>query len=86
MTYFALALVLTAAVCHATWNLLVKRIDGGPELVWLFSVISMVLYLPVAVAVLALNLHLPHGGVLEGLVVRRVRLLAQVASRRGVAL
>jgi drug/metabolite transporter (DMT)-like permease len=51
MTYFALALVLTAAVCHATWNLLVKRIDGGPELVWLFSVISMVLYLPVAVAV-----------------------------------
>lgn len=51
MTYFALALVLTAACCHATWNLLVKRINGGPELVWLFSVISVVLYLPVAIGV-----------------------------------
>lgn len=51
MTYFALALVLTASVCHATWNLLVKRINGGPELVWLFSVISAALYLPVAIGV-----------------------------------
>lgn len=49
MTYFALALVLIAACCHATWNLLVKRVNGGPELVWLFSIISVVLYLPVAV-------------------------------------
>ncbi|MDD9905682.1 MAG: DMT family transporter [Rhodospirillaceae bacterium] len=51
MTYFALALVLSAALCHATWNLLVKKIDGGPELVWLFSAISVLLYLPVAIAV-----------------------------------
>jgi drug/metabolite transporter (DMT)-like permease len=51
MTYLALALVLTAACCHATWNLLVKRVNGGPELVWLFSVISVVLYLPVAIGV-----------------------------------
>lgn len=51
MTIYALALVLAAACCHATWNLLVKRVEGGPELVWLFSVVSAVLYLPVAVAV-----------------------------------
>ncbi len=51
MTYFALALVLSAALCHATWNLLVKKINGGPELVWLFSAISVFLYLPVAIAV-----------------------------------
>ncbi len=51
MTPLALTLVLSAACCHATWNFLVKRINGGPELVWLFSVISVGLYLPVAVAV-----------------------------------
>jgi drug/metabolite transporter (DMT)-like permease len=48
MTLFALALVLAAACCHATWNFLVKRVNGGPELVWLFSAITIVLYLPVA--------------------------------------
>lgn len=47
MTFLSLALVLAAAVCHATWNTLVKRINGGPELVWLFSVIAAVLYVPV---------------------------------------
>ncbi|MCP5371227.1 MAG: EamA family transporter [Hyphomicrobiales bacterium] len=49
MTLLALALVLAAAGCHATWNLLVKRVNGGPEMVWLFSVIAALLYLPVAV-------------------------------------
>ena len=51
MTFLALSLVLTAAFCHATWNLLVKRINGGPELVWLFSVFSVLIYLPVIVVV-----------------------------------
>ena len=51
MTFFALALVLTAALSHAIWNLLVKRINGGPELVWLFSSLSVLIYLPVAVGV-----------------------------------
>ncbi|GBE43602.1 MAG TPA: hypothetical protein ENH05_03855 [Rhizobiales bacterium] len=55
MTPLALALVLAAAVCHATWNVLVKRINGGPELVWLFSLISAVLYLPVAAWVLVVQ-------------------------------
>ena len=49
MTPFALALVLAAAFCHAGWNFLIKRVNGGPELVCLFSCISLVLYLPVAV-------------------------------------
>lgn len=51
MTLFGLLLVLAAAFCHATWNFFVKRIDGGPELIWLFSFVSVVLYLPVAVYV-----------------------------------
>ncbi len=55
MTPLALALVLAAALCHATWNVLVKRIDGGPELVWLFSTLSALLYLPVALWVLVVK-------------------------------
>ena len=48
MTTLALALVLAAACCHAAWNYLVKRVNGGPELVWLFSVIAALLYMPLA--------------------------------------
>ncbi|MEM8743273.1 MAG: DMT family transporter [Pseudomonadota bacterium] len=55
MTLFSLALVLTAAVCHATWNTLVKRVNGGPELVWLFSVIAALLYVPVAIWILLVD-------------------------------
>jgi drug/metabolite transporter (DMT)-like permease len=49
MSALGLALVLTAAVCHAGWNFLAKRIHGGAELVWLFSVLSSAIYLPLAV-------------------------------------
>jgi drug/metabolite transporter (DMT)-like permease len=52
MSLLGLALVLAAACCHASWNFFVKRINGGPELVWLFSVIAVALYLPVAVFIL----------------------------------
>ena len=49
VTLAGLLLVLAAAVCHATWNIFVKRINAGAELVWLFSVVSLVLYLPLAI-------------------------------------
>ncbi len=52
MSILGLALVLFAACCHATWNFLVKRVNGGPELIWLFSVVSVVLYMPVALWIL----------------------------------
>ena len=52
MTELALLLVLTAAVLHATWNLLAKRASGGIAFLWLFCLISAVIYAPVAVAVL----------------------------------
>ena len=48
MTLFGFALVIAAALCHATWNYFLKRINGGPELVWLFSVIVLVIYFPAA--------------------------------------
>jgi drug/metabolite transporter (DMT)-like permease len=50
----ALALVLTAAFVHATWNLLSKQAadSAGTAFVWLISVTGAVLYAPaVAVAV-----------------------------------
>ena len=46
MTLFALTLLLAAAFIHATWNLLLKRAQGGPVFQWLFAVLSVVLYLP----------------------------------------
>ena len=48
MTVVGFSLLLVAAISHAIWNVFVKRINGGPELVWLFSTIAIVIYLPVA--------------------------------------
>lgn len=47
MTSFALALVLAAAVLHATWNLCAKRAGGGLPFVWLVGAIICALYVPV---------------------------------------
>lgn len=49
MTGFGFLLVLSAAFCHATWNYFIKKINGGPELIWLFSVIALALYAPLAI-------------------------------------
>ncbi|HDZ73413.1 MAG TPA: hypothetical protein ENH55_11730 [Aurantimonas coralicida] len=51
MSVSGFVLVLAAAFCHATWNFLVKKIRGGPELIWLFSVVTLVLYFPLAIYV-----------------------------------
>lgn len=53
MSSFGFSLVLAAALCHAAWNFLVKRINSGPELIWLFSVVSLIVYLPPTVYVVA---------------------------------
>ncbi|MGA3038192.1 MAG: DMT family transporter [Vulcanimicrobiaceae bacterium] len=51
MNSLALGLVLTAAVLHATWNLLAKRAGGGAPFIWLYFAISTLLYAPIAIAV-----------------------------------
>jgi drug/metabolite transporter (DMT)-like permease len=60
MTLFALGLVLVAAVFHATWNLLAKRVgDGGAVFVWLFGLCSIAIYAPLAaIVVLVVAPHL----------------------------
>jgi drug/metabolite transporter (DMT)-like permease len=56
MTAFALALVLVAAVLHATWNLCAKRAGGGLPFVQLVGLVSAALYVP-AVAVYWIGWH-----------------------------
>lgn len=52
MTALALSLVLAAAFVHASWNFLAKRVNGGVAFVWLFGLLSALLYAPLAVATL----------------------------------
>jgi drug/metabolite transporter (DMT)-like permease len=64
VTLFALALVLAAAFAHASWNLLAKRAgDGGSAFVWLFNSLSLLIYAPLAVAVVVFQR--PHLGPVE---------------------
>lgn len=54
----ALAAVLLAAITHATWNLAAKRAAGSRHFVWLYSVGSVVLYVPIVLWIVAF--HRPH--------------------------
>ncbi|HEX4374780.1 MAG TPA: DMT family transporter [Puia sp.] len=46
MSLYVLVLVLTAAVLHATWNLLAKKTKGKTPFIWLQYIASNILYLP----------------------------------------
>ena len=50
-TLIALGLVVTAAGCHATWNLLLKRAHQHEVYVWWLSASTIILALPVAVII-----------------------------------
>ncbi|HET7558327.1 MAG TPA: EamA family transporter [Limnochordia bacterium] len=56
MSPLALALVLSAALLHAGWNLLAKKAGGGAEFVWLVATAATLLYAPL-VAGLILFAH-----------------------------
>lgn len=47
MSALALAVVLVAAVMHATWNLASKRVASGVPFIWLTGVYSLVIWTPV---------------------------------------
>jgi drug/metabolite transporter (DMT)-like permease len=51
MNTTALALVLGAALFHASWNYLSKKSNGGAAFVWLVAVSASVIYLPLAIIV-----------------------------------
>jgi len=46
MSLLALALVLVAALLHATWNIFAKRSSGGLPFVYLVGMVNVVLYAP----------------------------------------
>jgi drug/metabolite transporter (DMT)-like permease len=46
MTPLALALVLAAALCHATWNLAAKKAGGGTSFVLLNALMTVTLWAP----------------------------------------
>jgi drug/metabolite transporter (DMT)-like permease len=63
MTAFALTLLLCAGFVHAGWNFLAKQAGGGPVFVWLFALMSSLIYAPMAAA--AVVWVKPHIGLLE---------------------
>lgn len=52
MTIWALALILTAAVIHATWNLINKQASGHATFTWLVAVLSALFYAPATIAII----------------------------------
>ncbi|MEP7292755.1 MAG: DMT family transporter [Chloroflexota bacterium] len=60
MSAFAIVLVLSAAVIHATWNYLAKRTYGGIPLVWLYGTIATIAYSPF-ILILFLTTSVPLG-------------------------
>lgn len=52
MSLFAIALIIAAAFVHALWNFLAKRSGGSAGFVWLFAVLSVAMYAPLAIFVL----------------------------------
>jgi drug/metabolite transporter (DMT)-like permease len=51
MTGLAIALVLGAALIHASWNYLLKKSGGGIGFVWAFAAVSTLFYAPLAAGV-----------------------------------
>ena len=52
MSAWAFALILAAAVIHATWNFLNKRASGHVTFTWLVAVLSALLYAPATITVI----------------------------------
>ncbi len=52
MNSLALALVLAAAVIHATWNLLNKHAGGHATFTWIVAVLSSLFYAPATITII----------------------------------
>ena len=69
MTPLALVLVLLAAVLHASWNVLVKRIEAGGAALWIYGALSAACYAPLALGLIAVrrpSLSAAGAGVIVG--------------------
>jgi drug/metabolite transporter (DMT)-like permease len=81
----ALALVLTAAVLHALWNLAAKKVSvDGVAFVWLYVVGSVVLWGPVAVVWAVVHDERPHWSwVYAGALTAAFHIVYQLVLQRG---
>ena len=52
MTIWALALILAAAIIHATWNLINKQASGHATFTWIVAVLSAIFYAPATIAII----------------------------------
>lgn len=50
MTFTGFILIIFSAICHATWNYTTKKVKSDSTFIWLFSVISSIIYFPFALA------------------------------------
>ena len=87
MSGAALALVLAAALLHATWNLAAKQVsEGTVAFIWLYVVASAVLWTPVAVVWGVASGERPAWGWLGAAVVSAgLHIVYQVVLQRGYA-
>ena len=83
----ALALVLTAAVLHALWNLAAKQVRvDGVAFVWLYVVGSVVLWAPVAVVWAVVQGERPHWSwVYAGALTAAFHIVYQLVLQHGYA-
>jgi drug/metabolite transporter (DMT)-like permease len=84
----ALALVLTAAVLHASWNLAVKGVAGDDRVafVWVYVVASVAIWLPIGVVWLVVAGERPRWTWLLGAVVSAMcHIVYQLVLQRGYA-
>jgi drug/metabolite transporter (DMT)-like permease len=49
MSAAAIALILAAAVAHASWNVVMKRSEGGPRFLFVSGALAAVLWAPLAI-------------------------------------
>lgn len=52
MSLLAFGLILISACMHATWNYLAKRSKGGTAFVWIYMVVSAIIYAPFVIVLL----------------------------------
>lgn len=89
MSATALALVLTAAVLHAIWNIAAKRVaHGGYVFVFAYAALSALVWLPIGLIVLAANgaalsVALLAASALSGLLHIAYGLALQTGYRKG---
>jgi uncharacterized membrane protein len=55
MDGLAIILVLSAALVHALWNLMVKKAGGGLIFIWLFASVSVAVYAPISAYIIWIN-------------------------------